>query len=88
MPDGAVTVTRPGRWGNPYRGLDAAERFAADLRGCVADPYGAPYPIEIRNIAEKIVDLRGLDLVCWCPLDQPCHADVLLEIANKGGAGG
>lgn len=27
--------------------------------------------------------LRGKDLMCWCPLDQPCHADVLLEIANK-----
>lgn len=27
-------------------------------------------------------DLAGRDLVCWCPLDQPCHADVLLEIAN------
>jgi len=26
--------------------------------------------------------LRGHDLVCWCPLDQPCHADVLLELAN------
>ncbi len=26
--------------------------------------------------------LRGQDLACWCPLDQPCHADVLLEIAN------
>jgi len=26
--------------------------------------------------------LRGHDLACWCPLDQPCHADVLLEIAN------
>lgn len=26
--------------------------------------------------------LRGKDLVCWCPLDQPCHADLLLEIAN------
>ena len=26
--------------------------------------------------------LRGRDLVCWCPLDQPCHADVLLELAN------
>lgn len=26
--------------------------------------------------------LRGRDLACWCPLDQPCHADVLLEIAN------
>lgn len=27
--------------------------------------------------------LRGLDLACWCPLDQPCHADVLLELANR-----
>lgn len=27
--------------------------------------------------------LRGLDLACWCPLDAPCHADVLLELANK-----
>ena len=27
-------------------------------------------------------ELRGKDLCCWCPLDQPCHADVLLEIAN------
>jgi hypothetical protein len=26
--------------------------------------------------------LRGHDLACWCQLDQPCHADVLLEIAN------
>lgn len=27
--------------------------------------------------------LRGKNLACWCPLDQPCHADVLLEIANS-----
>ena len=27
-------------------------------------------------------ELRGKDLACWCPLDAPCHADVLLEIAN------
>lgn len=27
--------------------------------------------------------LRGVNLACWCPLDQPCHADVLLELANK-----
>lgn len=30
-----------------------------------------------------IGNLRGKDLMCWCPLDQPCHADVLLEIANE-----
>lgn len=28
-------------------------------------------------------ELAGKNLACWCPLDQPCHADVLLEIANK-----
>lgn len=26
--------------------------------------------------------LGGKDLACWCPLEQPCHADVLLELAN------
>jgi hypothetical protein len=29
------------------------------------------------------IGLRGKNLACWCPLDQPCHADVLLELANK-----
>lgn len=29
-----------------------------------------------------IPELRGRDLACWCSLDQPCHADVLLELAN------
>jgi hypothetical protein len=27
--------------------------------------------------------LKGKDLSCWCPLDQPCHADVLLKLANS-----
>ena len=30
-----------------------------------------------------LAPLRGHDLACWCPLDQPCHADVLLELANQ-----
>ena len=28
-------------------------------------------------------DLAGKNLACWCALDEPCHADVLLEIANR-----
>lgn len=32
--------------------------------------------------ARDLTELRGKDLACWCPLDQPCHADVILEIAN------
>jgi hypothetical protein len=33
--------------------------------------------------AEEIAELRGKDLACWCRLDQPCHADVLLDLANR-----
>jgi len=29
------------------------------------------------------IELRGKNLACWCALDQPCHADVLLELANQ-----
>lgn len=37
-----------------------------------------------RNMGEyAAIALRGKDLACWCPLDQPCHADVLLELANR-----
>lgn len=41
------------------------------------DKYQASMQEEIR------AELAGKNLACWCPLDQPCHADVLLEIANK-----
>ena len=30
-----------------------------------------------------IAPLRGKNLACFCPISQPCHADVLLEIANE-----
>jgi len=34
--------------------------------------------------AASLAELRGRDLACWCPLDDaPCHADVLLELANR-----
>jgi len=39
------------------------------------------YPRRNRLIA-RLPELRGKDLMCWCPLDKPCHADVLLELAN------
>ncbi|WP_149563191.1 DUF4326 domain-containing protein [Streptomyces cacaoi] len=28
-------------------------------------------------------ELAGRYLMCWCPLDQPCPADVLLAVANR-----
>lgn len=40
--------------------------------------YLAAHPQEILRM-----ELRGKHLACWCPLDQPCHADVLLRVANE-----
>ena len=76
MPDGAIYVGRPTKWGNPHihGGRDQCVRmYRQTIDGNV---WTSPNKHEIRG------ELRGKDLVCWCPLDQPCHADVLLEIAN------
>ena len=85
MPPNTVCVTRPGPFGNPYRVGEvdgagivinsewAVKHFAFYLRN---DLHG-------EAIAERArKELRGKNLACFCPLDKPCHADVLLEIAN------
>ena len=41
------------------------------------------YPVR-NEIVRRLPKLRGKNLACWCPLDKPCHADVLLELANTG----
>lgn len=80
MPENTVYVGRPGRFGNPYQGLDyadAVELFKDMLRR-------APLGDDGRTVQEYIrLKLAGKNLACWCPLDQPCHADVLLELANE-----
>ena len=40
-------------------------------------------PTNRPTLSQIRADLAGHDLACWCPLNQPCHADVLLEIANR-----
>ena len=71
MPDNTVYVGRPGGFGNPL-GTASAFRVWTEMPG--------PGRI-IAAIARR--DWKGKDLACWCPLDQACHADVLLEIANS-----
>jgi hypothetical protein len=46
-----------------------------------ADYLGVPYANRAR-ILDNLHLLRGKNLMCFCPLSQPCHADILLEIAN------
>lgn len=38
--------------------------------------------LHVPTIAQIREHLRGVDLVCWCPLDLECHADFLLEVAR------
>ena len=96
MPEGAIYVGRPTKWGNPFYVMprrvcptcntetspgDSAEDVVRDYRHFLDYPenlhgHAMPTKEEIRT------ELRGHDLACWCALDQPCHGDVLLEIAN------
>lgn len=89
----AVIVARPGKWGNPFavgKNLcsDSAGGFtctAIETRRQAVDAFKAMLCVADRNYpsnAEIVAELAGRDLACWCPLEAPCHADVLLKIAN------
>lgn len=78
MPEGAIYVGRPTKWGNPFshgRYHDASSRYLGKQN------YREWFKRQ-RGLKASLSELRGHDLVCWCPLDQSCHADVLLELAN------
>jgi hypothetical protein len=86
MPEGAVYVGRPTVFGNPWMiGQQVGPATPPMTRQQAADNYrkfviaNAKSPEQCRLPLSR---LRGKDLACWCRLDQPCHADVLLEIAN------
>ena len=78
IPENTTVVARPTRWGNPFvpgtPGIpdraEAVRRYRAMIAGDAA----------LRAAARE--SLRGRNLACWCPLEGPCHADVLLELAN------
>ena len=81
MPTDTIYVGRPSVWGNPYvvgaqllSGETLSEKKAVALyRQHVLDVF------DLQTIRSR---LGGRNLACWCPLDRPCHADVLLELAN------
>lgn len=90
----AKRVTRPGRWGNPFTIEETAKRYGLDaeaaqakavalcgqwLRGTL-DPTLSPGPPPSR--ADIRAELRGHNLACWCRPGTPCHANVLIEMAN------
>lgn len=86
LPHGATSVTRPGRWGNPFA---TAEQFDRVLRQILDPPHTVTDSItteqftRMNEIALNIGQLRGFRLACFCSLDEPCHADSLAREANR-----
>ncbi len=74
-----------------FRGSDAeiAARCVEAFRVWIDTPYwrtnwqGEESEKARAAILASLPELRGKDLACWCALDAPCHADVLLELANR-----
>jgi len=101
MPENTVYVGRPSRWGNwfPFYEFiqDGGDLYSArekvrdlfedNLEEMIKDGDCLPVNGEDLTIEEWLAPLRGKDLACWCPLDHPCHADVLLRLANKACSG-
>ena len=91
----AKMVTRPGKWGNPFEIKEVAARFGLDpvagqakavalhaqwVAGTLdpaLDPGRPPPPI-----GEMVAELGGCNLSCWCKPGTPCHADLLIKLAN------
>jgi len=96
MPKGVIYVGRGSRWGNPFaigerplpdlqrryrlETVESAEQAVDLFRRHLINTIN--HQIEDGSTLQVLLELRGKDLACWCPLDQPCHADVLLELAN------
>ena len=79
IPANTVKVDRSTRWGNPFRpGEDGIETIDEAVRAYRR--WLAKNP-ELERAARA--ELAGRNLACWCPLDGPCHADVLLELTAR-----
>jgi len=90
MPANTVKVDRSTKWGNPYRITDLLltvfdHNQEICRRACVNSFRDwLSYSPEGRRLAiEAVKELRGKNLACWCKPGDQCHADVLLEIANR-----
>lgn len=71
MPADTVYVGRGSKWGNTFNFRNSGKVHPA-----------VRYAVEIAPLLD-VSELRGKNLACWCAVDLPCHADVLLDMANS-----
>lgn len=76
IPEDAVYIGRPSKWGNPFA------IGGGQTRENVIDMYHIYLLNSPDLLFEAKLQLRGKDLVCFCA-PQACHGDILLEWANQ-----
>lgn len=77
MPENTIYVGRPTKWGNPFHVKDFGIEKSIEL---FRQNIMANESIFVEMELEK---LKGKNLACFCKEGSKCHADVLLELANK-----
>lgn len=76
VPEGAVFIGRPSKWGNPYMmGLDGS-------REEVIEKFRIHLAESPKLIQAAKNELAGKHLLCFCK-PAPCHGDILLSVANS-----
>jgi len=80
MPPNTVKVDRGTRWGNDFKVTE--DRSAEQAVTMFERELQVSAERRPANLAPWLAPLRGKNLACWCALDAPCHADVLLKLAN------
>ena len=90
----AVNVARPSHWGNPFTVSGALDSgYAKDkiigarlcvtaYRGWLSGSSEYTLPVNPPSSDDIKAQLAGKNLACWCAIGTPCHADILLKIAN------
>lgn len=91
LPENTVKVDRSTPWGNPFiTGTDGTQAQCVELYRhllagllCLSKGDLDRQSAAHAHVRDHLQELRGKNLACWCPLEAPCHANVLLEIANR-----
>jgi len=86
MPPNTIYVGRPSKWGNPYlsSGDNTTSALAAYEKELTWYLSGVNCSTEhSEKVRAGLAELRGKNLACWCAPDAPCHADILLRLANE-----
>jgi hypothetical protein len=85
LPPNCVRVTRPSRFGNPFKIGDPAPFNFGTLETVrdVLDVYEDMILYNLDENPDYLEPLRGKDLACFCHPSNSCHADILLKYANR-----